>query len=312
VQSAGFPARLSEETQRYRNLKEMSAWISPQNMDSPELGPALRNVCILGAPYETARFRAILLGDSHAEHFGPILDVAAREAGVAIVWTKRSCLPLVGLTRTQRHAPYLPGYAQDCEAYHRLILGFIDASPDIKAIVLAAAWSNSLEELYRVNLREAGTYPNGLRFLEEALPELTAGLKVAEDRKILLISDISRRDFSNSDCLAGSRMLWRAECPRELFETPINAGQRIFQATTDAKIMDFAARTPNVVTLSPQSTMCDATSCRTHENGEILYRDVMHLRMNLLDETRIALARRIKLKEAIESIAPQSMPRQRQ
>ncbi len=312
IHSGGFPSRLPEESQRYRSLKEMSAWDCPQKRDMPEFGPALRTVCVLGAPYETARYRAILLGDSHAEHFEPILEMAARDANVAIVRPTRSCMPLVGLTQTKRYAPDLPGYSEGCAEYHALMAAYVKASSDIKVVILASAWSAYLTQLYRGSPSDAGPLIGGLRSLEAALPELSSSFAIGDNRGLLLISDVSRRSFVNADCLTRGSLLWRAPCPREFSATPINTSQRIFQAETDAAILEYGKRATNVVSISPQSVMCGATTCATSENGEFLYRDVMHLRMNLLDETRVALARRIKLKEALESVAPaglESQPR---
>ena len=66
-------------------------------------------------------------------------------------------------------------------------------------------------------------------------------------------------------------------------------------------IQNLARRNQNVTALIPREALCDVSGCKTYVNGELLYRDVNHVRRNLNPETLRDLAGIIGLPSALRN-----------
>ena len=86
----GFPARLSPDVQDMSSLEEMWKWECPQHVKLDGLPP--RSYCVFGASWSDARTKAVLWGDSHADHWAPIIEPVAERAGIAVL-LYRECPP---------------------------------------------------------------------------------------------------------------------------------------------------------------------------------------------------------------------------
>ncbi|HET9244775.1 MAG TPA: acyltransferase family protein, partial [Xanthobacteraceae bacterium] len=79
----GFPSRLSPDVQDMSSLEEMWKWECPQQVTLDGLPP--RSYCAFGANWSEARTKAVLWGDSHADHWAPIIQPVAERAGIAVL-----------------------------------------------------------------------------------------------------------------------------------------------------------------------------------------------------------------------------------
>jgi len=86
----GFPARLSPDVQDMSSLEEMWKWECPQHVKLDGLPP--RSYCVFGASWSDAKTKAVLWGDSHADHWAPIIQPVAERAGIAVL-LYRECPP---------------------------------------------------------------------------------------------------------------------------------------------------------------------------------------------------------------------------
>jgi len=88
---------------------------------------------------ESAEPCFLLWGDSHAMNLIPCLDGLAKRYGLSgYITTHSSCPPALGAVR--KDSQY------DSSVFNQNVLSFVDRTPKIKAVFLAASWSSYLNE----------------------------------------------------------------------------------------------------------------------------------------------------------------------
>jgi peptidoglycan/LPS O-acetylase OafA/YrhL len=288
----GFPER-APDVERYASPDVMWDWNCPHpEIRSADGAPG--SACILGAG--TSEIRGVLLGDSHAEHFAPLIDVAAKEIGMSVALFRPGCMPMLGTTSVKRFFPSSPNYNQYCADLMKPVLSYIRSLPRLDFIVLASAWIGYPYDLYRNDPSERGNQ-HGLELLGEAFDEFFRSL----DRpglKFLVIGDVPQLMPYNHSCLSKTKMILRRPCPAAMLKTPLALGGP-YQEGVRSAIRDLPNRWPNVSVLIPHDFMCDDSDCFTMLNGEFLYRDMNHLRRNLSEETKEQFIQMLRLREAL-------------
>jgi peptidoglycan/LPS O-acetylase OafA/YrhL len=286
----GFPDR-APDVERYASPDVMWDWHCAR---PGEIHGVPGTSCILGAG--TSEIRGVLLGDSHAEHFAPLIDVAAREIGMSVMLFRPGCMPMLGTTSVKRFFPSNPNYSQYCAELMKSVLNYIRSLPGLDLIVLASAWIGYPYDLYRNDPNERGNQ-HGLELLGEAFDEFFRSL----DRpglKFLVIGDVPQLMPYNHSCLSKTKMILRRPCPATMLKTPLALGGA-YQQGVRSVIRDLPNRWPNVSVLIPHDLMCGDNDCPTILNGEFLYRDMNHLRRNLSEETKEQLIQMLGLPEAL-------------
>jgi len=116
--------------------------------------------CTGGAPWDSAAGHAVIWGDSNAQHFMPMLDVAAREQNVSISLLG-NCAAIVGTGYlTFDWAPHL----KSCDEQNLAAVHVLEAA-DLKLIILAASWHQIINPL------TPGGFPAAKAALERRLSE---------------------------------------------------------------------------------------------------------------------------------------------
>ncbi|CAM5769583.1 acyltransferase family protein [Bosea minatitlanensis] len=294
VRAGGFPARIPPSTASLMSLDEMWKWDCRQERVMP--GWPANSYCILGADWETAKIKGVLTGDSHAEHFAPLLDVAAKEAGISLAFYK-ACMPLVGTTSIKRVLAQMPTYTHYCTEVSQPLVNYLRGAKDISLVVVAAAWSAYPDSLYRDDPSERSR-EKALRLMAEGIDELMQTV-AAPNRRALIIGDVPIRLGYDLGCIVTEEsMIFRRHCAPDMFKTP-RAWVRKFQEQAGSVIESVPARSAAASSLMPGQNMCDSDGCSTTLDGEFLYRDAGHLRRNLPLNIRKKLAEKIGLKEAL-------------
>jgi hypothetical protein len=110
-----------------------------RTLNEPNLGPP----CVGSSPTGQA---VALWGDSHSAALAPGLRSVATAQGFAFVQLgKGSCPPLIGATH---FIPRVPLLAAGCELFNRKVLALLEADRHIRVVILAAAWSASLDRTW--------------------------------------------------------------------------------------------------------------------------------------------------------------------
>ncbi|MBP1296610.1 acyltransferase family protein [Bradyrhizobium elkanii] len=287
----GEPERVPE-AYAMRSLEAMWEWPCPKQDAMP---PLAATYCFFGKPWKTASRKVLVWGDSHAGHFAPIIEAAAKEQPDAFL-LYQGC-PAVFGGHVNRVDPTIPDYAAQCRSERENAIKLLANDPDIKLVILASSWGY----LPRLTSQD-GTLPGDdkLDWFASGLTDLIERTQ-SDGRKFLIIGMVPQHQVDPTPCAYAQSSLWRAPC-RET-EADRRTMRELSQAT-DRVFLKIAADHPNVETVIPRDALCDAAGCKSNLNGEFLYRDGGHIRRNLSEGTRRKLADLIGLTAALERRPP--------
>ncbi|MFB9265847.1 acyltransferase family protein [Bradyrhizobium erythrophlei] len=289
----GLPSRLSDEEKAISSLNVMWDWPCPAQADV--VGGRL---CAFGAPWESAKKRALLWGDSHADHFVPLLNQAGLETDTAFVVID-GCSPVYGkLTGLIRDMPPVEGkkYFDWCSEKTALAFSVLDQNPDILIVALATPWT-AIQPLTHDN--GGGKVTSSLAF-EGAIRKTLQRIS-APGRSLVLLGDVPYRPAGVPLlCTYPQEYIYRRCGPVAGLDRKTFA--RSIDETTYAMLGRISATTPNVSVTYPGRALCRDDHCRLYVNGEYLYRDIDHLRRNLSLETDRLLAADFGITELLRTL----------
>jgi len=294
----GFPGRLSPDVQDMSSLEEMWKWECPQQVKLDGLPP--RSYCAFGASWSDAKTKAVLWGDSHADHWAPIIQPVAERAGIAVL-LYRECPPIIEAGVVDVTLPDQPTLTRDCTESRKLAIAALGSRPDINLVILASAWSTLVPMVYKSDpaLRSPS---RGVALLEQGLDDLIDRLH-ADGRRIVIIGDVAQWAEDPIPCALAkySTVLMRPchQPERSLyayFEERIRPLNDAFRAIAD--------KHRDVSIILPAATMCRHDGCMTTLGNQFLYRDVGHIRRNLPMPTRKAFAEMLGIDEITQPHAP--------
>ncbi|MFJ2288110.1 acyltransferase family protein [Pseudomonas iridis] len=302
----GFPARISSEAIAITSKDKMWDYTCPQTLIS---GPA-QGLCAVGADWSTAKSHGVIWGDSHAEHFLPLLDGVAKKAGVSIV-LYRGCSPFLGSETVQGYFPLDPTLNNYCRDRREKAVTLINSIPDLNMVILASAWSGYPMRLFTPKegsslvakaltkpVFNAETNTHGQPLLKEALSTLTEEIdKVG--RRIILIGDFPNMTSDPIACaLSNERSLVRRNCTDRVRYIPKSEFE-YRQSQTMSTLRSLKSENPKVDVLIPGDYLCGDKGCTTSIDGVFFYRDTDHIRRNMSEEENQKLAHEIHLPEII-------------
>jgi len=292
----GLVNRLEPEVLALVDVAHMGRFDCPFRADLP----GFPNACVLGAKWETAQVRGVLWGDSHSDHFAPVVNQAALGLGIAIAHVPRTCPPyadseVVSATARRRN------FMETCTQKRRAMLEWLNADPDVELVIMAAAWTGYLKGLALPGQEKSGSMEAGYPLMQLGMETVLGELSL-EGRNVLLLADVPRPNRNLNGCVARNmtRMLVQP-CQQE---TGFLAASQIreWHDGTNQVLVNVAAAYPEVTALLPNVTMCGTAQCSTYVNGEFIYRDNNHIRRNILPGTARQIAETIGLVEYLEGL----------
>lgn len=291
--AGGIPERIPEAVRPLGELRAMSTW----NCDllPSKVGTRPRDFCILGDPWGDTLVHGLLWGDSHAQHLAPIVDAALKGSGQSyLLWTDR-CPPFLDDETVKRWYPSEPSFSADC-AYARYRLGtWLAGHSDVDRIVMAGAWSGFALQLYTGDdLSTVGDDKAGFSLMRAGLLAMMSSFAEI-GRRVAVIGEIPRPGFDVPACaLRNGGGLLREPCARRMDILPVPSAQSGV-GLANAMLESVAVET-GVPLLIPARTFCSSAGCPLQLNGEVLYRDGNHLRLDLQPATRKMIADRLGLR----------------
>ncbi len=176
----------------------------------------------------------VLVGDSHAEALFPGLASALSEKNIAY-YGAGSGLPLAAN----------PDYSK--------IFSFVTADPNIRTVLLAAAWNRKLKlvpiEVWRKQLAE------------------TITVLTRAGKRLYLVDDVPQFSFMPMRCKYANRLGRPLLC-----DEPDDASEQQY-----IPVFDAVAATAGVRVVSVRRMFCDTGVCSRAADGELLFRDTNHL-----------------------------------
>ena len=186
----------------------------------------------------------LLLGDSHANHLRPFLDVVLRDASRRAVYhVQGNCLAVRGISA--------PHEKDSCALRNRALL---EIAGEMDYVILASAWAS---------------YP--IEEVRKGLGTAVAQLLAAGATPVIVKDTPSpRRDMSK--CVLYNALGWRQEnCGYPISEVRSRDG------VYDSIIDEVAKNHRKVVVVNPKPGLCGEESCVTSLQGLAVFRDSNHL-----------------------------------
>jgi peptidoglycan/LPS O-acetylase OafA/YrhL len=296
--SDGIVARIPPDAYAMRSLDAMWQW--PCGDQKSVAG--LDVTCVFGADWNRAPTKAILWGDSHAEHLAPLIEKSALDAGASVA-LYRSCPAILdGLVKTFR--PDLPGYNEACGSAREAAIATLAAHPEINLVILSASWQILSETIYVKSTAEM-KQEIGASVVGQALQHTIEAIARA-GRRIVVVSVIPGAVGDPVPCAVAS-MLLRRDCPAHS-----NTLSVVQNAAVNGPIDRQISSLSGAEIVIPSRHMCTKDYCLMELDGEFLHRDASHIRRNLSQRTRDDLAKLIGLSQIFDSLAPvanRSQPR---
>ncbi len=212
----------------------------------------------------TASRVVILIGDSHAAHYIPMLDRWGKAAHVAVLPRSRGgCRPLDGAAGVVGVAPSAV-FLADCARFRDAV--FAEAAQlardgRITALVVASRWPDG---------DVAATMPDAVSVragFESGLNRIAAAAREANVR-LVLIKDTPLFPHNVPRCLA-RRSDQDCGVPRAVADRDHDEGDRRLDA--------LAASMPNIRIVNPRAILCSGAMCGPTRDGVVLFKDDHHL-----------------------------------
>jgi len=282
----GLPQRLAPEAQSIRSLDAMRDWPCKDSL----IKAIDESHCVFGAPWDSAKRKTVIWGDSHAQHISPIIEAIS-------VDPERSYLFLGGCSAILGDGTYmtsadLPDYPQHCDRIHNVGLKLLE-DPLLDEVVIASKWPELPGRIGK------GDEKAGLEAMHSALVKLIRETSSIAGRRFVVIG--SEPEFSQKliGCAhALIAKLWRASCQAMVGSSDALAEVQ-GSPSVDAVFTEVARHFSNVEVVFPARKLCRSGACKVELDGEFLYSDPNHVRLNLKKQTRRDFANAIGLTDVL-------------
>lgn len=243
----GFPHRLgAEAVHAHQNL--LPYMRSPVKQCHDFSGDNIEE-CAIGD--RESGEKALLIGDSHARHYIPFVDVAAREAGVKVyALTNSECLILPDAPALQRSRD------AQCAAARERNYALIREG-GFKHVLIGQRW--------------IGYAPSSLKTLDAALEMIERS-----GARAIVLGPVPENGRDTKDCFYRHiklRQPYQDICAIPLDE-PYSAEAKAY---AEQLFKTAQARHPNAMLIDPKRILCAEGRCATVHDGTPLYDDTHHI-----------------------------------
>lgn len=261
--AAGWVARHAEDLQPWLQIDQRLQRVRydrPEaqqhcHYDSPFFSMKQRDLCIAGS--RANGIRAVLWGDSHANHLYPLVSAFGERNNIGVLQRSFSgCRPMLG------GYDYRPeNTIDDCKRFHADVLNELAALKEegLEGVIVSGYWAGDFEKLW------VSTESRSLvkAYLLKTVTEIAdLGLRV------LIVTPVPDFHFHPLDCLARNPGL----------VCKISYGDWLERTRVARSVLvDVAVSIKNVRTLSLASFFCDKQYCYVERDRTVLYRDKNHI-----------------------------------
>ncbi len=229
---------------------------------------------------------ALIVGDSHANHYFWGLSRALQDQGVNLMQlSEGGCVPLYGM------AILKDGRLNDCRAVVEAAIDHAARTPEIATVFLAGRW------MAYVTGRELKDAPDHVSDETLVLPGMPGGDRMgrvdvfahgldhslrrltAAGKRVVFLHAVPELPFNARECVAWqpNRFVHRTPRPDCLVS---RAQQRAREAEFRPQLDAVLRVYPQLAVFDPAPLMCDAEACRGRRDGLLLYRDDDHLSLD--------------------------------
>ena len=245
-----------------------------------ECGSVDPGVVLEGCSYGDlqSRRRLLLLGDSHALHWMPALDQAARELGLRLTLSVLASCPVVDAVYTEE--------TSRCEERRAGVPALIDSlQPDVVILAHSLGYIGSI-----IEPKASATALTQAQMWETALFDFARSMK-ARQIPLLVVLDNPRYDDDPLTCIARSRDSHACSLTRDQAEAIVSDSHK---AETNALQRAQYGRSINTLPL-----LCNAQTCPLiTDDGVVTLHDTHHLTESYAASLSTAFV--IELERALE------------
>ncbi len=293
----GIPSRISQAELAITDSNLMWNWSCTEKV---KLFAELPDkFCVIGQPWEDSAEKGIIWGDSHSMHYSQLLHHEALANNLSLIIAPLKCPPYLNRLYVSENYLKFPNFTQECTLRNKLALNWLKENEDVNLVILAAAWSGHVRQLYTEkmieNKNQTGNAKIGAvlsaKAFNQFLPNLT-------EKEILILGDVPRPNKMLNDCAAAEMTnLFKAQCMPSDYKYLPSPKTIKWHKPSDEVLVLMENIYANVNTIIPSNTLCDDVVCSTYINNELIYKDGNHIRRNLNFQTVNILSKRIGLQQ---------------
>jgi peptidoglycan/LPS O-acetylase OafA/YrhL len=270
--SDGLLGRMPKEYFGMRSLEVMWQWHCRYE---PVL-PLASASCTFGPPWRGAIHKAVLWGDSNAEHLMPILEDSAIKTETSVAMLRSCPATTDGQLRLRVELQENKTDNVECPNARKIILDFLSTKDDVETVILAASWRYYVDHIDSSDPTD--TFERALDRLLSALSEM--------HKRIVLVATIPQWPSQPPLCLFGQNLV-RRPCVGAIIRSIVKKEQ----GPSSLVMQRVAAKYPSVMFVDPVKGLCPGDTCTLFINGQLIYRDAVHFRRNLDDDTNREIGR---------------------
>lgn len=253
---------------------------------APYLPPGVGGECLIADPSRPPD--ALLLGDSHANHYYWVLRQTLLDQGYNLMQIAAGACPVLKDFVASKDDKVLNGH---CSGITAPALEFAVSASNIRIVFVASRWPSYIsgremkhakgeysKETARFGGRQVTSTEHRHRLFEAALAAPLEMLKESGKHTVFLHS-IPEMAFHPRECVSWSPNGWLSRTPRaHCFTSNAEIEERMkdYRPTLDKVLNRF----PSLVQIDPARVMCDDEGCKAVKENILLYRDDDHLSRN--------------------------------
>lgn len=234
----------------------------------------------------TSKVNAVIMGDSHANHYYWALEAAFAGTDLNLLQLSRGgCPPLAGLNFMNK------GVITPCSETTDAVLDYVLANPDIQTVFIAGRWmahmtgrdiDDPADHVSRESIFVGTPSTNdGERRMEIFTDTLVDTLDrlVASGKRIVFLHAVPELPFNARECISWTPNRFVSRVPR--------ASCDYDRRVTDIRSLEFRPQLntvlelyPTLAQVDPEEFFCDTAVCRARQKNVLLYRDDDHLSLD--------------------------------
>ncbi len=220
----------------------------------------------------------LVWGDSFAMHLVPGLAGYVSGPPPMIQATRSECGPLLGVAEI-REGSYDRAWAESCIAFSQSVVDYLGAANSIRTVVLSSRFEQYVRTGGQLLERDAkdGTFHMTRTGQAEAIGSLARTVDAIRrlGKRVVVVAPPPSGGFDAGRCV--ERLIRRLPTLGGNEDCVISLED---YRAKNRNVLDLLVALPakaRVAVISFDPYLCDSVSCRTHVDGELIYRDEQHL-----------------------------------
>ena len=269
----GFPARFDQELVNvYQKLEQNQFVERPKCIDKSVDDP--NSYCHIGAENDIGNKKALMIGDSFANHYWGFMDVLGKDANLSILMTgTSSCITLPGIYLYNwwhfKNQVYAKCHDATIEYYEMIKANHYDY------VIIGQNWPNYIGDNVIKTLNDKRSLSFTKKRLKFALDEALQIISESGAKPVLIKHSATAAFIPNArDCFFKHIKLRQKYNPRQCdFDLQVLETEKWL----DNLFKQMQDKYPALVIIDPKKVQCPNNRCKAAIKGVPIYRDIGHI-----------------------------------